>query len=370
MKKGPESKYPHRKGRPVSSEAQHRHIAAALRARIRSGEWDVGTVLPSRRALVEKYKVGGCAVQLALNVLKRDGMIELSPQRRLVVAPQTSPGTEPDNLVLEVMTSNPSLLLANDALSQMQNGIALGSGQIRSPLLLVYDDRLRKTVPLELLERPLKGILVVGKVSPRALAQYQKLHLPVVLADHPGRKSKVHAIGVENDEAAFDAVMRLRALGHQRIAFLQDTRSGKGEIQANAMERQKGFVRAYPANTNASARAHIYTFSANKSKGRPGIQGLLQAEPAYTAALVSDSNTAQKLITAAKEAGRSVPQNFSVVCFSSAGNPDQKLSGPRIDFQEMGRRALYLLKEPRRPVLHQKLPTQWHDGKTIAPPDC
>ncbi|MFJ5031862.1 GntR family transcriptional regulator [Streptomyces sp. NPDC088560] len=57
-------------------EAPYRALADVLRARVLSGEWDVGERLPSRARLAEEYGVGRNVVQRAMDRLIDEGLLE------------------------------------------------------------------------------------------------------------------------------------------------------------------------------------------------------------------------------------------------------------------------------------------------------
>ncbi|MFF7162016.1 GntR family transcriptional regulator [Streptomyces sp. NPDC008086] len=57
-------------------EAPYLAVADALRARILSGEWDIGARLPSRVRIAEEYGVGRNVVQRAMDRLIADGLLE------------------------------------------------------------------------------------------------------------------------------------------------------------------------------------------------------------------------------------------------------------------------------------------------------
>ncbi|MGW4171448.1 GntR family transcriptional regulator [Streptomyces chartreusis] len=57
-------------------EAQYLAVAEVLRARILSGEWEIGERLPSRARLAVEYEVGRNVLQRAMNRLIIDGLLE------------------------------------------------------------------------------------------------------------------------------------------------------------------------------------------------------------------------------------------------------------------------------------------------------
>ena len=80
-----------------SAVAPYRQIAAILRGRIESGEYQPGQRLPGIHDLMQEYGVAALTARKALNVLVTDGLAELSPGRGFYVInrPQTAqPGGE------------------------------------------------------------------------------------------------------------------------------------------------------------------------------------------------------------------------------------------------------------------------------------
>ena len=65
-------------GSPV---APYRQIAAVLRGRIESGEYEAGQRLPSINDLMQEYGVAHLTANKALRLLVTEGVAELSPGR-------------------------------------------------------------------------------------------------------------------------------------------------------------------------------------------------------------------------------------------------------------------------------------------------
>ncbi|MFI9808443.1 GntR family transcriptional regulator [Streptomyces sp. NPDC052301] len=60
----------------MAREAPYLAVADVLRARILSGEWEIGARLPSRARLAEEYGVGRNVVQRAMDRLISDGLVD------------------------------------------------------------------------------------------------------------------------------------------------------------------------------------------------------------------------------------------------------------------------------------------------------
>lgn len=67
-------------------DAQFRRIAADIHRRIQAGEWAVGEDLPSRVEMAAEYDVHPQTMRLAHKHLRRQGILEGEPRRRVFVA--------------------------------------------------------------------------------------------------------------------------------------------------------------------------------------------------------------------------------------------------------------------------------------------
>ena len=63
-----------------------------------------------------------------------------------------------------------------------------------------------------------------------------------------------------------------------------------------------------------------------------------------------------------------IPRDLSIVCFQGAVPVAPRFSGPRIDYEEMGRRAVRLFQFPRERRILESIPVVWASGQTLAPP--
>ena len=360
---------PVKRGRPVTTQAHFRRIAGELRKRILANEWPSGAALPSIRALASHYGVGKRTVWLAVEALKQENRLALNPHRRLVARSRDRAFSIAGNLILEVVGDSLDDMLKGAMNYALQLGIMRAAGALYAPLAVAHDHYLRDRMPTEFLELPLGGILLWGQFKLPILRQYEKLPLPVVLIDRPEEKWKGRWVCVDNATAAFEATSRLLALGHTRIAFLRYIQMGLKDIDADSKERQQGFMRAMEAAGQGAGSNAIFNVFPNETALSPSLQALFEARPRFTAVLSADTQGATRIQQAAQFRGLLIPKHLSLVCFQGLQPDYPQISGPRLDFEAIGRLAVQTLKVPEGQPLRVRVPTVWGEGASIAPPD-
>lgn len=357
-----------RRGRPISPSAAYRGIADRIRRLMLKGVWPPGTVIPSIRQLAAEFRTGERTVRLAVATLKQEDRIRATVRRRLEVKQPGGAITTTSGVILEVMGGNLHTFLQSANVAAIQRGIEFGAGDLWAPILIVHDEHFRAALPPELLDYPLRGIALYGQFQDQMLRRYQRMNLPVVLVDRPGTRWNLHAVAVENESAARDATRRLIQLGHRRLAFLRFVQLGLRDVDVDSKERQAGFVSACDeAGIKAKDRMILNSFP-NDTPDSKLFNSLLDARPHVTAVLCCDPDRARLVIDAVRRRNRRIPHDMSVVTFQSDPPELPEISGPRTDFLNLGRQAVRLLLEPRRPPMHVRISANWFDGHSVSPP--
>lgn len=90
----------------MNEQDKYRRIAAALREGIKTGLHPVGTMLPSRHALVEQYGVSHITARHAVTVLESEGLVKVEQGRGVTVISdrieRTTYQMRQDNLMAEL----------------------------------------------------------------------------------------------------------------------------------------------------------------------------------------------------------------------------------------------------------------------------
>jgi DNA-binding LacI/PurR family transcriptional regulator len=344
-------------------------VADRLRELMRSGKWPAGSVIPSLRELAGEHRVSQGQIRMAIEVLRSEGWVVTSARRRLVVGqPCTSATSTSNRTVLEVLSSQLDVVVNTPWMDALQRGVERGAGEIGAPLFIAHGQHLNRALPDDLLDLSPVGLVLVGYFKKELFRAYERLNVPVVLVDRPEKEWKLHAASVDNANAVRMSVERLLELGHRRIALFAFMSLYKRAFDPDSVERREGFLQALREAGIKKPKSCLFTMTSTEGASRDAIRGILTASPPFTAVLAVDANCATMVMRAAEDLGLSVPGDLSVACFDTKVPEQREIGGPRVDLEEVGRRAVHLLLEPKRPAQHLRVPTGWSDGRTLAPP--
>ncbi|MCX7805807.1 MAG: GntR family transcriptional regulator [Planctomycetota bacterium] len=360
-----------RKGRPGGSVPRYRRVVEALREDLKSGRWKPGEQLPSLRQMARRYRVGLQVVRSAVKVLIAEDRIKVTPGRGIVAKNQGYVVSATSNLAAVVLGHSLRVQWESPHLAAIQRGIERGMGEICDPLLIVHDPRrLRRTIPPDLLHLPVRFVFLLGQFHASTLRRYARIGVPVALVDQPGQRWRLSSISVDNVEAARDATSRLMAMGHRRIAFLRLVLLDIRDVDPDSKERTEGFRRAFLDAGLPSPDDAVFNAFSRDTIESPNVQAIFDADPPFTAVLAADPGLARLVAGAAAARGLEVPRDLSIAAFHGKGNAHDGWTGPAVDFEEMGRRAVVELSTGKAGPLpvNVLMRTEWNEGRTAAPP--
>ena len=358
-----------KRGRPAQPYADYRRVGDDLRRRFAANEWPPGSALPSLRTLAREYKVSLDTFRAAMNMMRKEDRVSLSGLRRLTVTPLMSvkPVIEPKRAILLAITTPLRLRPEDLDANQLLLGMLQGAADLQAPLIVTQCYTLRTAPPFGFLQLSPRGILILGSMEPEGYGEYEKLPLPVVVVDHPVGRRSLHSVCVDNENATRDAVHRLLASGHRRIAFVRRVSFTERDVDPDSRERQSGYKKALLDAGIRYDSGMVFSVFSPDTEDSPRIRAFFEPVSKVTAAVCSDAGTASLVLKAARRHGRTVPRDLSIVCFQGTDS-EGRLSGPVIDFFELGRRAARCVDFARRPPLCVRLPCEWRDRGSIRPP--
>ncbi len=184
----------------------------------------------------------------------------------------------------------------------------------------VHNERTRFERYLEmLLDRRVEGLIVVANwlfVNIDVLTDLENSRIPTAVVGRELKNDSISSIVVDNELGTYAAIEHLHSLGHRKIAFIRGPKTLGDSVprwkgirsfaKANGLELDPGLIVDLPESIdpNSSFDAGFELTDKFIRQGRP-----------FTALMAFDDLTAFGAIRALSRAGRSVPEDCSVVGF-------------------------------------------------------
>ncbi len=199
--------------------------------------------------------------------------------------------------------------------------------------------------------RRLDGLLIAGpELSRRMILRLLALGVPAVLVGNSLAGVPVNTVASQNYEGGYAATRHLIEHGHRHIAYL----SGPPDA-APVQERCEGYLRALrehdlePIIVAQPGLSIIH--------GQQGYPELMARYPATTAIFAANDPVAIGAMQAAKEAGRTIPNDLAIIGFDNltwTETTEPPLTTVYIHKQQMGklaaRRLLDIMQDGQGPV--------------------
>ncbi len=171
----------------------------------------------------------------------------------------------------------------------------------------------------------------------------KELDRPAVLIGFPAETEGLTCIDLDFTEAGAACVDHLAELGHRRIALVGSP--------PEVYERETGFATRTTAGFTEAAARHgvevtVHPCEATAAGAQKVAAQLLAEHPDLTAVVVHNEPIIGPLVSAFREAGRSVPDDLSVVAICPdelAEHTMPALTSVAIPAEEVGRQAVGLL---------------------------
>ncbi|SDO34028.1 LacI family DNA-binding transcriptional regulator [Alkalicoccus daliensis] len=159
-------------------------------------------------------------------------------------------------------------------------------------------------------KRRLDGLLFLGLFPESIYSEMRSMDVPAILIDtYEKHTGNYPSVNVDDEKGGYLAASHLLELGHQSVGFLTTGLENPVEYY-----RYQGYIRAYgewglpPPDTVLTKSAHSFQSGADAAEKVLNQSGL-------TAVICTSDITALGLIRALREAGKKVPEDFSVTGF-------------------------------------------------------
>jgi LacI family transcriptional regulator len=289
--------------------------------------------------LRDKPGVGSDTRQRVLEVARDLGYIPKKP---------TSPYASTLTNIGLILKADPDRIpQANKFYSHVVAGIEMACRRLHLNLLYATMTVDEDSYPLELPrllveEDSVDGLLLVGAFLNEALVQVvHRRSTPIILVDAYARSDVYDAVVSDNFAGAYQAVMYLLQHGHSHIGLVGSHPQAYPSIQ----ERRNGYMRALKDNGISDrylAECHIV----NTEEIRETTTALLRRNPQITAIFGVNDEVTITVMELARDLGRQVPDDLSVVGFDNIDLADciaPSLTTLHVDKLGMGRLAVQLL---------------------------
>ena len=221
-----------------------------------------------------------------------------------------------------------------------------------------------------------KGIIFLGGRADHFREEFSRISLPCVLVTVDASKfgfDNLSSFTTDDEEAGSCAAGRLLAKGHRRIGILGGDRSGSGDDFRTL--RVKGAVKELEKRGIPFDFEKDYepcAFSAES--GYAAAERLLEKSPDVTGVFALNDAIAISAVRAFRDRGMSVPEDISVIGFNGVNYVDYlipRLATIRQDVAMLARKSvddLLLRISYGSPAIHEKIPFEYFDGESVAPP--
>jgi len=199
---------------------------------------------------------------------------------------------------------------------ELIRGVGTMCEALKLDLLLHLTDA---RTPLSL--RGVGGIIFSDIIGNRAqLEDSLAKGIPCVVANNYVNDLDVSCIAIDNAGGAENAVNYLIQLGHKKIAHI----TGDVMTQA-AAKRLEGYKHALEKNNIKIREDYIFHTDYSRGQARTAAESLIKASDPATAVFVASDSMALEVMAVARELGKDIPRDLSIVGFDD--NPSG-LYGP------------------------------------------
>ena len=362
-------------------------LALALRERIVRGDYAAGEWLPTERELAAEFRADRSTIRAALSSLAERGLIEREAGHR----PRVGAG----QTVLTVPVALQTLAIVSPQTPQYPVSSAIQRGalhtlrQTESPFhLLVLENGgdtrqetyTRERQALEAVHRDgIRGVILWHQGNAETLADVRRLQetgIPLVLVDRNSAALPADFVGIDNADAADEAVRFLLELGHRRIGHLT-----MEDDTVTVQERARGYREALSRYGIHPIPEWVVRMSHRASLQPPvtaAVDHFLSLPVPPTAVFAMNDLLAHALLSELQKRGVQVPEQMSVLGFDdvdSDGPRPSPLTTVHQPFEQMGRKAMELLlkrlaapRELPTAFQHIFLPTRRVVRSSCAPP--
>ncbi len=328
------------------------HLEQALRTALQDGTFAAGGLIPSERALCERFRVSRTTVRRALGALVEAGRLVRRPGAGTYAA-ETPAAATPDNGGADSAVACIVPTLSHPLYGDLLDGIEQ-EARACSMHLITGQSNNDPAIEAALLRHYRAQALACGLIlvparvdrPSAALGELLRSRIGLVFAGRWPGGLAADGVGADYPQGGDIATAHLIALGHRRIAYAEGVPHLPGFSPGDGYRR--ALLRAGIAPDPALERVSDL---AGEEAGAAAIDHLLERRVAFTAVVARNDVTASGVVRALHNAGLHVPDDVSVASIDNsrlARFMVPPLTSADPFPVEMGRQAFRLLKERLR----------------------
>jgi len=340
-----------------------------------------GDPLPSYRELCERFKVSLVTVKRAMDELVKEGLVEVQPAKGVFVGKDLAPQSGKLSQLGVIFYCSRRLVFSERYLMEILQGVLLSAEDAGADARLFSVKSDGQIRPEEVETSGVDGVILVGVTNVPLLKSFSVQQTPAVLVDNRELSVNLDCVVVDNYAATDAIVAHLHDLGHTSLGYLDgyttDTAlPGDPVVEgSDAFERRDGFWAALERR-GLRSEGRVFPVSEKDPAASAALaaDAWITAERRPTALVCYSTGYAWNLIHELEQRGVRVPQDVSVAAVVGAGDDRQGtrlLTCTRVDFTELGRRAVQVLAErcqSPRPAREEpsRVPAQLLVGNTTT----
>ncbi|PZE21580.1 GntR family transcriptional regulator [Paenibacillus xerothermodurans] len=311
--------------RQMNAGPLYKQIYDYIIEQVKNGELEAGDRIPSEKELAEHFQVSRITSKKALDLLSQHSIIHRIQGKGSFLSKQEFLSPQPAHEFVEPKQGHLLGIIFPDL------GDSYGSGIVRaieaqcnqsgSHLMIKLShgsSTIEELAISQLIEIGVEGLIVFpvsGRhYNPKILELVVK-NYPLVLVDRYLRDIPASSVCTHNRAAATAATNYLFSLGHERIGFISRRPEGTSAIE----ERMQGFHMAYAQKAiQLDPQLFLTTIAEDDLDASIGaIQDFIVSNADVTAFIACEYGVALILQYALEAVGKSIPQDYAVICFDS-----------------------------------------------------
>lgn len=207
--------------------------------------------------------------------------------------------------------------------------------------------------------RRTEGLLLINPFMDDRYHQLPEMS-PIVFVGARSSQISMDSVFLDDEEAGCIAIRHLLELGHRSIAMITGPM-----VEDCCRDRQTGYISCLENAGIAFDAKKVIEGDWSATSGFQAVQTLIEKKIEFSAIFAQNDRMAVGAIRALREAGKSVPDDVSVIGFDDmplASYYDPALTTIRQDTFSMGREAARLLiraiENPEKQRRHAKMPVE------------